>query len=112
MTDEITCIFKERFISKHYELHGTWPDCDVSKLHKRNVIRTACENNAPFLFRSNRYHKVNLVFLSINKNFNINQKLNPAEMMSDNSLSLTKTDHINSILEHQSIGKAKSLQHY
>lgn len=26
MTDEITCIFKERFISKHYELHGAWPD--------------------------------------------------------------------------------------
>lgn len=106
MTDEITCIFKERFISKHYELHGAWPDCDISKLHKRNVIRQACENNAPFPFRSHRYHRVDLIFLSFNKNFNINQKLNPAEMMSDNSLSLTKTELINSILEHKSIGKA------
>lgn len=106
MTEEITNIFKEKIIIKHYELHGTWPKCNVENLHKYNPIRVAYTHNAPFPQRATRYQRRDLSFLSFEKTFNINQKLNPAEMMSDNSLSLCKTELIQAIIKDMSIGKS------
>lgn len=103
---QIFCIFMEKFCLDYRSKKGMWPKLNVSKLRTSNHIRRAIESNSTISLTSPQYNRHDWINVSFEKTFDITEKLNLSDLLSDKALSLTFPELIAQVQKYKNIGLA------
>nr|WGF21061.1 L [Spodoptera frugiperda rhabdovirus] [Spodoptera frugiperda rhabdovirus] len=103
---EINNKFKEEFIKRYLNRHKEWPELDVSKLPRHNIIRVHYEKKLQFPFKSRQYKRSHLSLVEFKDVFPVDPKFDLIEFIDDKSISLGFPDLLNEIYRNKSIGNS------
>lgn len=103
---QIFCIFMEKFCLDYRAKKGMWPNMCVNLLRDTNHIRRAVESNSIISLTSPYYNRQDWIKVSFKKTFDISDKLNLSDLLSDKALSLTLHELYDQVHKHNNIGLA------
>ncbi|AJG39131.1 RNA-dependent RNA polymerase [Shayang Fly Virus 3] len=103
---EISCVFMEQFSLNYRAKTGMWPKMNVSKLPPYNLIRKAYETNSTLSLVSKYYRRLDWSYVHFEQTFEIMDKLNISELISDKAMSLGIQELYSQVQKYQNIGLA------
>lgn len=103
---EISCVFMEQFSLNYRAKTGMWPKMNVSKLPPYNLIRKAYETNSTLSLVSKYYRRLDWSYVTFEQTFEIMDKLNISELISDKAMSLGIQELFHQVKKYQNIGLA------
>nr|UJY62998.1 RNA-dependent RNA polymerase [Frankliniella occidentalis associated mononegavirales virus 3] len=97
--ENLTCKFKELFITRYINRHGIWPDLDVSELSELNPIRIAYNEGGIYPSSFASYRRRDLIGVKFKQIFPVDPKFELSELLNDKSGSLPMNELLDAILE-------------